>query len=291
MPSLQDYPLGVTAVMLPELDFEQQVKLCSELGVTHYTYRPRVIGDAQKEQPYSNWGNHKFDLTPQRLVEEGAALKAQLEAAGLTPFGTVPHTTTASSDEDIELAIKGAAAGGAGRARINPAPYPNEPFDYPAYVDAVVGKYREIVAEAQKLGQKLVMETHAHSSVAGCGLAYNICKHFDPAEVSVIFDLPNFAREGNHQPVLAVSVIGPWIDHVHIGGARRVTTGYDAKGCRTIAEQFCPMAESDMYMPAWLEALDKAGIHCPLVIEEYNQPVPGAQRLRDAVTTLRRLLD
>ena len=83
-------PLGVTAVMLPELDFADQIALCRECGVTHYSIRPRIIADDQQDQPYSSHGNHKFDLTPARLVEEGAAIRAQLASAGMTPFGTLP---------------------------------------------------------------------------------------------------------------------------------------------------------------------------------------------------------
>ena len=35
--------LGVTGVMLPELDFDEQIALCRSLGITRYQYRPRVI--------------------------------------------------------------------------------------------------------------------------------------------------------------------------------------------------------------------------------------------------------
>jgi len=37
------FPLGVTAVMLPELDFPEQLALLKKHGVTHYSLRPRNI--------------------------------------------------------------------------------------------------------------------------------------------------------------------------------------------------------------------------------------------------------
>ena len=79
--------LGVTAVMLPELDFDEQIALCRAEGVKYYQYRPRVIRPEQRDKPYHSHGRHKFDLTPDRLLTEGAALTARLRSAGLNPGG------------------------------------------------------------------------------------------------------------------------------------------------------------------------------------------------------------
>ena len=284
------FPLGVTAVMLPELDFEQQVSLMAELGLTHYSLRPRIISEKQRSQPWSNWGNHRFDLTPQRLLDEAGSLRDALTTAGLTPFGTVPAATTADSDETLDIHLQGALAVGAGRVRLNPAPYPKGAFDYGAYLDEVVKRYGQIIERSAAMGVKLVMETHAHSSAAGPGLAWAICRQFDPAHLGVIFDLPNFAREGNNQPSLAVSVLGPWIDHCHIGGSRRVSSGYDADGFRRTQDLFCPLGECDLYLPDYLAALSEADLECPLIIEDYTPGMPGATRLRDSAVMLRRAL-
>ncbi len=283
-------PIGVQATMLPELDFPDQLALCQRLGVTHYTLRPRIIDPAQRDKPFSNWGNHRFDLTPQRLLDEGPGLRKMMADAGITPFGTVPSTSANDSDDNLLLHICGAAAVGAGRVRINPPSYPNTPFDYAALLDATIKRYEAVIKLAKPAGIKVVMETHAGSFVAGASLAWNICRHFDPADLGVIFDLPNFAREGNNRPVLAVATIGRWIDHVHLGGACRVTVGYDALGCRRVAEQFCPWPQSDIHVPSWLTALHEAGIRVPLMIEEFAEPQPGAQRLEDAVCSLQRVL-
>ncbi len=283
-------PLGVTAVMLPELDFDQQIALCRRLGVTHYTFRPRVIRDDQRDQPYSNWGNHKFDLTPQRFANEGAALARQLRDAGLTPFGAVPFATTASRDDEIKRHLEGAAAADVGRVRINPAPYPDGHFDYEAYLAQLIDRYGRIIEWSKPLGLKLVMETHSNTSVSGPGLAYNACRPFDAAHLGVILDLPNFVSEGGVRPHLAVAVLARWIDHVHVGGGRRVSTGYDHLGFRTIGQQSCPIAESDMHIPTWLDALREAGVQVPLIIEDYTRGVPGALRLEIAVTQLQRIL-
>jgi sugar phosphate isomerase/epimerase len=272
------------------LDFEEQVSLLREEGVTHYTFRPRVIPEAKRDEPYHNHGNHKFDLTPQRLVDEGQALRKRLEAAGLVPFGTVPQAGVMNDPEHLEQHFAGAAAAGAGRIRMQPPPPPKEPFDYAALLEQAREAYAEAVKRARPHGLKLVIETHANSLASAPGMARALCAGFDPSDLGVIFDLPNFGKEGNLQPQVAVSTLGPWIDHVHIGGSRRTTGDYDAQGFRRGGSQMCPLTEADLHIPTWLSLLDRAGVHVPLIVEDFTASMPGAERLREAVRAIRRAL-
>lgn len=286
------FPLGVTAVMLPELDFQEQVALCRELGVTHYSLRPRVIADDQRDKPFSPWGNHKFDLTPARLIREGAQLKAQLAAAGLVPFGTVPAATVDQPDDALREHFHGAAAVGAGRVRVATPSYPrNERFDYPRKLDETVAHYRRAVALAKPMGLKIVIETHRGSLAASPALAWNICRHFDPSDLGVIFDLANFNGEGGLVPNLAVCVMDPYIDHVHIGGMHAIYSDYDAHGFRKVEFHMSPLTESHLYMPDWIAALGRLGRAIPLVIENFTPNMTGASRLRQTVGDLKRLLE
>lgn len=283
-------PIGVTAVMLQELDFTEQLELCRELGVTHYCFRPRYIPDDCRDKPYSSHGNHKFDLTPERLLSEGGELRAKLEAYGMTAFGSVPYAMIEHSDEQLALHFDGAAAAGAGRVRVQPYGYPAGPFNYEELLERTVARYREVIAIAQARHIKIVIETHARSLAASPGLALAICKHFDPSEIGVIFDLPNYASEGNLQPNLAVAVIRDYIDHCHIGGTRRTTGEYDVYGFRQARSQMCPMDESDLNIPEWLVALHQADVHVPLLIEDYTASLTGRHRLTHCAEATKRAL-
>lgn len=283
------WTVGANAVMLPELTFEAQIELCRELGLTHYTFRPRVVPESKRNEAYSNWGRHAFDLTPQRLLAEGAALAGQLQQAGITPFGTVPNATVTDDDDSLRLHFDGAAAARAGRVRVQPPGYPQGPFDYPALLARTIKAYEHVVPLARAAGVKMVIETHAGSLATSPGLAYAIVQHFDPADVGVIFDLPNFAREGGVNPHLAVAVLGRWIDHLHFGGCRWIAdVPRDEHGFRKPQSVMCELADSELYVPTWLGALRAAGIDVPLIVEDYTPDVSGAQRLRTTVEQLRR---
>ncbi|MCX5660062.1 MAG: sugar phosphate isomerase/epimerase [Planctomycetota bacterium] len=284
-------PLGVTAVMLPDLDFAEQLALCKKLRVSHYSIRPRIIPPDQKGKPWGNWGNHKFDLTPDRLLREAKEIRKQLDDAGIVPFGTVPGASIADSDDALKLHLEGSAAVGAGRVRVAPLPVPRESFDYAALVAKTVEQYRRVVELARPLKQKVVIETHCFSLAASPALALNICRHFKPEEIGTIFDLANFNIEGNYQPDLAVAVLGAYIDHVHIGGSRRISGQYDANGFRQVGTQMCPITEADLYMPGYIKALHAAGRRVPLMVENFTENVTGAARLTESATALARVLE
>ncbi|MCE9589924.1 MAG: sugar phosphate isomerase/epimerase [Planctomycetes bacterium] len=287
-------PLGVTAVMLPDLDFDEQIALLKRCGVTHYSIRPRIIPEGERGKAWGNWGNHKFDLTPARLVKEGKEIRKKLLDAGLTPFGTVPAVTLSDSDDVLKEAFEGAAITGAGRVRVSPlnwTGYPhNQVINYAETVKKNVEGYQRVVTLARGYKQKVVIETHCGSIAASPALALNICRNFKPEDLGTIFDIANFNIEGAYNPNLAVAVLDQYIDHVHIGGSRRVQGLYDSAGCRQSATVQVPIGEADLYIPAWLKALHDAGRHVPLMIEDFTQNVSGALRLETSAAALHRAL-
>lgn len=286
------FPLGLTAVMLPDLDFDQQIALCKEVGITHYSVRPRVIPEDQRSAEPGNWGRHYFDLTPARLVEEGKAIAQKLAAGGLTPFGTVPGASITNTEEQLVEHFKGAQLVGAGRVRVAPLPYPkDQAIDYPKLLKDTIAGYKRAVEIARPFGQKIVIETHCGSLVTSPGLALNICREFDPAELGVIFDIANFHIEGGLTPNLAVAVMGDYIDHVHIGGSKRISSANDAMGFDVPTTRMCAMTEAHLYLPGWVKALHDAGRHVPLLIEDYTPNMTGAARLRRSAADLKRMVE
>ncbi len=284
-------PLGVTAVMLPELDLAQQLALCKQLGITHYCVRPRVIPEAQVGKPYSNWGNHKFDLTPQRLLKEAAAIKKQINDAGLTVFGSVPACSIDSPVEELKLNFEGAAAVGAGRVRVAPHRVPAGPFDYAQELARNHAGFAKAIELAKPYGVKLVIETHAGSFATSPGLALKLCEPFPASAIGTIFDIANFNIEGKVQPHYAVAVLADYIDHVHIGGVRQQAGVHDEFGFRKADFTMCPVTEASLYIPDWIAALHAAGRDVPLLIEDYTPNKPGAWRLTDSAVALRRVLE
>ncbi len=284
-------PLGVTGVMLPELDLAEQLSVCAELGLTHYVIRPRVIADKAVGQPYHSHGNHKFDLTPTRFAERGAAIGEQIRAAGLVPFCTVPQENADAPDESHELNFRGAAAAGFTRVKITPINYPKELFDYPEYLKRAVARYRALCDLAKPYNLKVIIEMHQGNGASSPGLARLMLQPFDPAELGVIVDLPNYAREGFVEPRLALSVLEPWIDHVHLGGLRLVKGERDELGYVKTWGEMCALVDADLHIPTWLGLLSRLGREVPLIIEDYEKGMTGEEKLRRAVKQVTPVLE
>ncbi len=287
------FPLGYTAVMLPELDLQEQIALSKSLDVTHVSLRPRIVPADQVGKPYNNWGNYKFDLTPSRLVREGKEIKKQLDDAGMTVCGTVPAINTDADDAALKETFEGAAIVNAGCARVAPTGgrgYPSKgAFNYQEWLDKTVAGYAKAVKLAKPFGIKVVIETHAQLIATSPALALNICKNFSPKEIGTIFDIANFNIEGNYQPNLAVAVLGDYIDHVHIGGVKRAGS-YDAQGFRVPDRVMCPLTEADLYIPDWIRALHDAGRHVPLLVENYTANISGSLRLTESIQAIKRVV-
>lgn len=285
-------PLGVTGVMLPELDLDEQIALCRETGVTHYSIRPRIIPEQWVGKPWGNWGNHKFNLTPQRFYDEAEEINKKLVDAGITPCGTVPNLPVGSDADTLKFHFEAAARAKAGAVRVQPPSYPrDEAFDYNKLVDETVSLYKKAVEIAKPLGIKIVIEMHRGTHVCAPGIAMNVCRHFEPSELGVIFDIANFSGEGEVNPNLAVNVLGDYIDHAHLGGGRRTFGEYDESGCRKPVHVMTKMSEGDLYIPAYLAALARLGRVIPLIIEDYTPNISGAERLRDSAASLSRILE
>ncbi|MEO0587456.1 MAG: TIM barrel protein [Planctomycetota bacterium] len=287
--------LGVTAVMLPELEFDQQVELCAELKLTHYVYRPRVIADNQRDAPYSNWGNHRFDLTPQRLADEGPQLADRLEAAGLQPFGTVPNTAHANDEDLFKLHLQGAAAARAANMRIALPPIPKGVFDWADYLATCRDHLARMIDLAAPFHIKLVIEMHAGSPAVDPVGARALCEGFDPQHLGLIFDLPNLCREGIRHAALSVAAAAPYIDHAHVGGYTHHTHApadrpRDEQGFAKPAGSMSALDDNDLHAPTWLALLLEAVPDCPLIIEDYTPDKPAIARLTDTAAALRRAL-
>jgi len=285
-----NFLLGVSAVMLSELDFPEQLSLCRSLDLAYYVYRPRIIAADARQEPFSNWRNHRFDLTPQRLLDEGPRLRSEIENAGLVPFCTMPEVDTSTDVDEIEMHLRGASAGGCSRFRLSPQDFPRPVFDFEDHCREVVDVYRQVIDRAQPLGLKVVIEMHVGNMACDPGLVYQILKHFSPDALGVILDLPNLAQQGSIDPVLAISVLQPWLDHCHVGGCRKKTTGKDEFGCAVTEPEFCSLADSDIHLPAWFATLAGVDRSCPLIIEDFADGLTGAERLQRTVADTRQIL-
>ncbi|MEM6394470.1 MAG: TIM barrel protein, partial [Planctomycetota bacterium] len=204
----------------------------------------------------------------------------------------VPRGTEERDAERFRLDCEGAAAGGCTRVRVQPMGYPRGGrggvFDYAAYLEEARGWLAEQVEIASGFGLKVTIEMHAGNAACSAGLATRLVEGMDPDRIGLIVDLPNFVREGSVRPGLAVSAMGAYVDHAHVGGCRVTAGEVDELGFRRAGYEFCGLEASDLDVRGWLDAVAEAIPDAVWVVEDYTPGVSGAERLRATVGWVKR---
>jgi sugar phosphate isomerase/epimerase len=87
--------------------------------------------------------------------------------------------------------------------------------DYPSlYQESVDALGRTLDAIAGS-GAKPVIETHFNTIAPSASLAFNLVRQFEPARVGVNFDPANMIIEGREAWLMALQILGPYLDYVH----------------------------------------------------------------------------
>jgi sugar phosphate isomerase/epimerase len=103
---------SVTTVLLPEYSLEEAAELLSRVGYDGVEWRVRRIPAEQRDKPYSMWGNHKNDLTPDVLAKEGERVRRVSADHGLA-ISALASNASCTDLNEVKLLAEGAAACGA----------------------------------------------------------------------------------------------------------------------------------------------------------------------------------
>jgi sugar phosphate isomerase/epimerase len=276
---------SATSVMMPELELEEQAELLQRLGFDGIEWRVRRVADEQRGRGYSNWGEHRNDLTPEDFAEKGPRMKQAASAHGLAIAG-IASNAPADDVEQVELLAEGAAACGAPFVRVGcPRGY-NGSVDYNLLYDETVEAYGRALDAMEPFGVKAALEIHGGTIHVSAALAHRILSHWDASRVCVIFDANNMVRDGFETTELALELLGPYVGHVHVGGHRPLPKGLGEMGTRQWEWESVPLAEGLYDYPRLLKKLSATGYRGFISLEDFRA-VPLEEKLREGVDYLR----
>lgn len=292
--------LSVTTVMIPELDLRETVALLQRLGFQGAEWRVRRIPPDKRTAPWSFWGNHKNDLTPERFLQEAREIRKLCDDHGLKLVALAPQVRADQPDE-LKLLADGAAeaafCGPTGTAIASGTPVmiriaaPRD-YDgripYPDLYDEAVEAFGKAIEITRSRRVKTVVEIHNGTIVPSASLAHRLISHFDPKDIGAIYDVNNLAADGYETPKLALELLGPYLAHVHLGGRKPVPGVPDARG--TVAWKFegCPLAEARLPLPEIFTLLKARGYQGFLSLEDFR-PGPAEPKLVESLAYLKAL--
>lgn len=275
-----------TSVMLPELTMEEQAGLLARLGFDGIEWRVRRVPEGARGRGYSNWGEHRNDLTPENFVKNAGRMRQVAADHGLVIAGLATNPP-ATDLEQIRLLAEGAAACGAPFVRVGcPRGYDGSVNYHVLYEEAVeaYGCALEILAP---YGVKAALEIHGGTICVSASLAHRIVSHWPAERVCVIYDPQNMVVDGYETTELALELLGAYVGHVHAGGHRPVEKRRDELGTVQWAWPGTALAEGLYSYPRMLKKLRAMGYQGFISIEDFRE-LPAEDKLREGIGYLRR---
>jgi len=278
---------SATTVMMPELSLEEQASLLQRLGFDGVEWRVRRVPDEQRGKGFSEWGEHKNDLTPENFAANAARMKKVAADHGLAIAG-IASNAPADDLEQVKLLAAGAQACGTPFIRVGCPQGFDGSRNYNDLYDEAVRAYGAVLDAIAGFGVKAALEIHAGTIHPSASLAHRIVSNFDPARVCVIFDPNNMVSDGFETTELALDLLGPHLGHVHVGGHKPVERAKDPLGTTIWGWRSCPLADGLYDYPRLLRKLKAIGFQGFISIEDFRE-VPLEEKLCEGIAYLKRL--
>ena len=279
---------SITTVALPHLSLEEMATFAAGLGYDGLELRVRRIPERAQGQPYSFWGNHKEDLTPNTFIAQASRIKQVCDDHGLAIPALAANATAADLD-DVQRLAEGAALCGCPLVRIG------APRRYDGSVP-----YREIYAEAveafakaldaiRPFGVRGLLEIHGGTITLSAGLALRLVGNFPPESIGAIYDVQNMVREGYEGIRLGLDVLGSYLAHVHVGGHAPQPGERDETGTLPWVWRARELADGLISMPQLLAELRRVDYAGFITVEDLRPEINADQKFSTAIKYLRGL--
>lgn len=276
---------SATSVMMPELGLEEQAALLQRLGFDGIEWRVRRVVEEQRGKGYSEWGEHKNDLTPENFIENASRMRQVAADHGLAIAG-IASNAPASDVEQVKLLAEGARECGALFIRVGCPKGYDGARDYNGLYAEAVDAYGAALEAVKGLGVRFALEIHGGTIHPSASLAYRIVSNWDPDRVCVIFDPNNMVADGFETTEIAVELLGPYLGHVHLGGHRPVETERDENGTMKWDWEGAALADGLYDHPRLLRKLAAVGYGGFVTVEDFR-PLLVEAKLSEAIAYLK----
>ncbi len=279
---------AITSVALPELTLDDTVALASRLGYDGIELRVRRVPEQAVGQPYSFWGNHRNDLTPDTFVEQARAIREACRNAGLS-IPALACNASATDLEDLRRLAEGAAICGCPLVRIGAPRRYDGSVEYRVLYAEALEAFGRALDVVQSFGVRGLLEIHGGTITVSAGLALRLVEHFSPAAIGVIYDVQNMVKEGYEGMRLGLDVLGPYLAHVHIGGHGPEPGTRDANGTLDWTWRSRDVSDGLLSMPALLSELRRVGYRGFITVEDFRSDITVEEKFGGAIRYLRSL--
>jgi len=276
---------SATSVMLPELTLEEQAALLQKLGYDGVEWRVRRVSEETRKRPFSEWGAHKNDLTPDNFTANAERMKKVAADHGIAIAGIASNADAYDIEQAKSLA-EGAQACGAPFIRIGcPRRYDGS-VPYPVLYNGAVDAFGKVLDAIAGYQVKVALEIHGGTIHPSAALAHRIVSHWSPDRICVIYDPQNMVADGYETTELALELLDKYVGHIHVGGHIPEAKGRDETGTTQWEWPGVPMQDGLYNYPRMLRKLKAMGYAGFISVEDFRS-APVEHKLKEAIDYLR----
>jgi len=174
------------------------------------------------------------------------------------------------------------------RIRIN-APSYDFKRTYGDLFDEAVEGFKKVEALAKKHGVKADFEMHMRTIVPSASAAFRLASRFDPAYIGVIYDTGNVVYEGFEEYQMALEILGPYLDLVHVKNARWVKK--EMEGKEKFVPDWAPFADGYADFEKTFQALKKIGYDGVITFEDFSSAENPEEKIKNDICYIRGIVE
>ena len=215
---------------VPEMTLEEAAQKMKEYGYNGVDWRvldPQTdLKFLQQQNLY--WRNNLCTVDIDKVDEIADEVGGIAQKYGLEVNALATYLESSDSLEKIEKCMIAAKKMGCSRIRVNARKY-DETKGYTTLFSEDVAGFTEVQELAKKHGVKADFEMHMGTIVPSASAARRLASYFDPNYIGVIYDTGNVIYEGYEEYKMALEILGPYLDLVHIKNAKWIKKEVDGK--------------------------------------------------------------
>ncbi|MFT4105595.1 MAG: sugar phosphate isomerase/epimerase family protein [Lacrimispora sp.] len=277
-------------VSVPELTPEQALIKMKECGYDGVDWRVAAIPedpDILKEEP-SYWRNNLCTLDIETIDEKAEEIKALCHQYGIHINMLCTYLTCRDSEEIIGRCMTAAKKMDCTRIRIN-APSYDFKRTYGEQLDEAVQGFKRVEALAKKHGVKADFEMHMRTIVPSASAAFRLASRFDPAYIGVIYDTGNVVYEGLEEYKMALEILGPYLDLVHVKNARWVKK--ETEGKERFVPDWAPFTDGYADFERFFQALKETGYDGVITFEDFSSAESSKEKIKNDIFYIRTIVE
>lgn len=277
-------------VSVPEMTLEQALQKMKEYGYDGVDWRVTALPtdpEILKEEP-SYWRNNYCTVDIDTVEEKAAELKALSDKYNMEVNALATYLECSDDAEKIEKCMNAAKIMGCSRIRVNALKYDQERSYTELFAEAVAG-FKKVEELAKKTGVKADFEMHHGTITPSASAARRLASYFDPKYIGVIYDTGNIVYEGYEEYKMALEILGPYLDLVHIKNAKWVKKEVDGK--EKYMADWAPFTDGHADFERIFKALKAVGYDGYVTFEDFSSEESSDQKLKTNINCIKNVVE